>query len=272
MDNNKNNKKDYKKNLLLGISLALLLFSLVGLGFRWRDQYNNEQAVEEARKIARESRESESEDFYQQDAITIGWEREATDEAPKEALPFIQELQEKNPEVVGWIEVAGTEIDYPVVQAEDNEFYLKRDWLGQDNSAGAIFMDYRNDPLGLEERKTHTILYGHHRQDGSMFQNLMNYKDEAYFRENPTFEVTDQYGTHTFEIFSVYVTSIDFYFIETRFPEDEDFEVFLDSIIERRKFDSDVKVSAEDHLLTLSTCTYEYDDARFVVHARRVEE
>ncbi len=264
-------KKNYKKNLLLVISMALLIFSIVGLGFRWRDQYNNEQAINEARQIAQGSEASNMEDTYQQEAINIGRERETLKEEPKEVLPFIQELQQRNPEVVGWIELQGTEIDYPVVQAEDNEFYLKRDWLGQDNSAGAIFMDYRNDPLGFEERKTHTILYGHHRQDGSMFQNLMNYKDEQYFKENPTFEVTDQYGTHTFEIFSVYVTSIDFYFIETRFPEDEDFEEFLEAIIERRKFDTDVKVTAEDHLLTLSTCTYEYDDARFVVHARRVD-
>jgi len=268
-DKPKNNSKiNYKKNLLLGLSIALLVFSLVGMGFRWRDQYNNEKAVSEARQIVSQAREREPEvleEMHQKEDLSI------RKEAPKEVLPFILDLQEKNPDVVGWIELAGTEIDYPIVQAEDNAFYLKKDWLGQDNSAGAIFMDFRNDPEALEERRTHTILYGHHRQDGSMFQNLMNYKDETYFRENPTFEVTDQYGTHTFEIFSVYVTTIDFYFIETRFPKDEDFEGFLDSIIERRKFATDVEVTAEDHLLTLSTCTYEYDDARFVVHARRVE-
>ncbi len=269
----KKSQKNYKKNLLLVISAALLIFSIMGMGFRWRDQYNNEKAVDEARQIASEAREGEPavlEEMHQEEDLDLDIEIEI--EAPKEVLPFIQDLQERNPDVVGWIELEGTEIDYPIVQAEDNDYYLKRDWLGQDNSAGAIFMDFRNDPEGLEERKTHTILYGHHRQDGSMFQNLVNYKEEEYFRENPTFEVTDQYGTHTFEIFSVYITTIDFYFIETRFPEDEDFEGFLDSIIERRKFDTDVEVTAEDHLLTLSTCTYEYDDARFVVHARRVDE
>lgn len=264
----KKENKTLKKNVLLWVSIALLIFSLVGMGFRWRDQYNNERAVQEARQIAAQSREREPEvveEMHQQDDLEI------EKEEPKEVLPFIRDLQERNTDVVGWIELQGTEIDYPIVQADDNEFYLKKDWLGQDNSAGAIFMDYRNDPQALEERKTHTILYGHHRQDGSMFQNLMKYKEEEYFRENPTFEVTDQYGTHTFEIFSFYVTPTDFYFIETRFPGDEDFEDFLDSIIERRKFDTDVEVSAEDHLLTLSTCTYEYDDARFVVHARRVD-
>ncbi len=263
-------KNNYKRNFLLGISIALLIFSMVGMGFRWRDQYNNEKAIEEARQIAADRREAEREITENMDLeVDLSFEKK---EEPKILLPFIEELQEKNADVVGWIELEGTEIDYPIVQAEDNEYYLKRDWLGRDNSAGAIFMDFRNDPEGLEEGKTHTILYGHHRQDGSMFQNLMNYKEEQYFRDNPTFEVTDQYGTHTFEIFAFYVTTIDFYFIETRFPEEEDFERFLDSIIERRKFDSEVTVTAEDHLLTLSTCTYEYDDARFVVHARRVEE
>lgn len=263
-------KNNYKRNFLWGISVALLIFSIVGMGFRWRDQYNNEKAVAEARLIAEEAREAENE-IEENLQVEVDVESEE-DAAPKVLLPFIEELQLKNPDVVGWIKLEETEIDYPIVQAEDNAYYLKRDWLGQDNSAGAIFMDYRNDPEGLEERKSHTILYGHHRQDGSMFQNLMKYKEEAYFQENPTFEVTDQYGTHTFEIFSVYVTNIDFYFIETRFPKDEDFEGFLDSIIERRKFDTEVTVTAEDHLLTLSTCTYEYDDARFVVHARRVDE
>lgn len=265
-----NLKKNYKKNLLLVISIALLIFSIVGLGFRWRDQQNNEKAVDEARKIAEASqtnREDPEPNLHQEEAIDINHKEE-----PKILLPFIEELQQRNPDVVGWITVDGTEIDYPVVQAEDNEYYLKRDWLGADNSAGAIFMDYRNDPEGLRERKSHTILYGHHRQDGSMFQNLMNYKDESYFRENQTFEVTDQYGSHTFEIFSAYVTGTDFYFIETRFPQDEDFETFIDSIEERSMFDTDIEVTAEDHILTLSTCTYEYDDARYVVHARRVDE
>ena len=271
----KKQQRDYKRKLLLGISLALLIFSVVGLGFRWRDQYNNERAVEEAREIARESREMENSpsvyegSLHLEDALNIPGEKP---EEPRQILPFIQDLQQRNPEVVGWIELEGTEIDYPIVQAEDNDYYLKRDWLGESNSAGAIFMDYRNDPEALEERKTHTIIYGHHRQDGSMFQNLVKYKEEEYFRESPTFEVTDQYETHTYEVFSAYVTTTDFYFIETRFPEDEDFEGFLEAITERQMYDTGVTVSAEDHLLTLSTCTYEYDDARFVVHARRVTD
>lgn len=189
---------------------------------------------------------------------------------PPPMFPGMAALQEINSDVVAWITVPDTIIDYPVVQGEDNLQYLDRDWQGNSNRAGAIFMDYRNDPKMLASPGKHTILYGHHMRDGSMFQPLIQFKDPEFIDANPVFYLNDLYEHHLYEIFSVYVTTTDFYYIETNFNSEADFTDFVQEIQDRSIHHYPVTLSESDHILTLSTCTYEYDDARMVIHARRI--
>jgi sortase B len=189
----------------------------------------------------------------------------------KEVTPAIAALQDINPEVVGWIQIAETAIDYPIVQGSDNQYYLDHDWKKEKNRSGAIFMDYRNDPDALTNAETHTILYGHHMRDGSMFKQLVAYKDPAFLKDHPLILIQDQYETHYYEIFSVYVSTTDFYYIETNFATPMDYVMFIKQLQTNSMHPSDQLLTSHDRLLTLSTCTYEYNDARFVVHARHVD-
>jgi sortase B len=178
-------------------------------------------------------------------------------------------LLEVNDETVGWITVPNTSVDYPVMKTVDNDYYLNHDFLRSRSDGGSIFMDFRNSGAGTDR---HTILYGHNMRDGSMFQGLMNYKERSFFDNNRFITFTNLYEEIEWEIFSAYVTDTNFYYIETRFRSNRDFVNFLSKLQEKSMFQQMIELTEEDQVLTLSTCSYEFDDARFVIHARKANE
>jgi sortase B len=183
-------------------------------------------------------------------------------------LPKYRPLLEINEDVVGWIKIPNTSIDYPVLQADDNEYYLNRNIYREKNRAGSIFMDYR---IKLDSKDRHIIIYGHHMRDGTMFKDLIKYKNKDFFYTNNIIQFDTLYEEIKWEVFSVYITGTDFNYIKTHFNTPAEYENFLIAIKNKSLFPTDVELTADDQILTLSTCTYEYNDARFVVHARRVQ-
>jgi len=175
-----------------------------------------------------------------------------------------------NEDVVGRISMDAADIHYLVVQGDDNEYYLRRGYDRKKTRSGAIFLDYRCT-IGPEPLKGHLILYGHNMKKGTMFHNLMKYKDEQFFRENRIFRFDTLYADHEWEIFSAYVTDTSFYYIDTTFRDDAEWLSFLQTIQSKSLFPTDTVLTAGDVVLTLSTCTYEFDDARFAVHARLIK-
>src|SRR5699024_2226118 len=147
------------------------------------------------------------------------------------------------------------------------DYYLHRNWKGEENRAGSIFMDFRNNPR-LDAQ--HFILYGHRMNDGSMFGRLQRYLDEDFFQKNRTFQFETQNEHYTAEIFAVYVTTTDHYYIQTDFEDEQAHASFLQSIQARSHFVTETIVKEQDHLLTLSTCDYTLDPqaGRLVVHAK----
>jgi len=176
-------------------------------------------------------------------------------------------LLEINDEIVGWIRINNTKVDYPVVKGMDNEFYLNSNINKEPFKAGSIFMDFRNEGKGLEP---HTIVYGHHMKDGSMFGDLMKYKERSFLIENRYIQFNTLYEDIKWEIFSAYITDTGFDYLITEFSNKEDYIAFLESITTKSYMNLGTEVSVEDKILTLSTCTYEFKDARFVVHAKKL--
>jgi sortase B len=244
---------------LIIVLLGVFLLSASYLLFQLQSRTAGRAAYEAARMI------------YYEETDHVITEPEENSELQQTVTPALAALREVNPEIIGWIRIPDTNIDYPVVQGDDNLYYLDHSWDRQKSRPGAIFMDYRNNPNGFKNA-SHTILYGHHMRDQSMFHNLILYKDEMFFKENPVILISDLYETHTFEIFSAYVTTTDFYYIETEFPTADEYLQFLELVRNKSHHNREITLSKQDHLLTLSTCTYESNDARFVIHARRVEK
>lgn len=171
-------------------------------------------------------------------------------------------LRVLNSDVVGWIYGPGTRINYPVVQGTDNSFYLTHMFDGKENKCGSIFMDSMNN---IDFSSTNSILHGHHMKNGSMFASLTEYESQAYYDSHPVLWLATPEKSYQVEIFTGFVTEVDSEAWQIEFATKEEYKSWLDRMKERGMFECDVIPETEDRILTLATCSYKYDDARFVV-------
>lgn len=187
-----------------------------------------------------------------------------TEQADDTVWPLVdfEALQAINPDVTGWICIEGTKINYPVVQGPDNSHYLYRLFDGSANSAGSIFMDFRN---GRDLSSRNTILYGHHMKNGLMFNQITKYKDQAFYDQHPTGLLMTPGGNYKIEFVAGYVTNLNDDAWKIEFATDEEFSLWLEDAIAQSTFTGTVEPTPQDRVVTLSTCTYEYNDARYVL-------
>lgn len=174
-------------------------------------------------------------------------------------------LLEKNPEVVGWVQVKGTNINYPFVQHTDNKYYLKKSLDRTYNSAGWVFLDYRNSTTDLDKN---TIIYAHGRVDGTMFGTLKNTLNREWFdnSENHILKISTPFYNYVFEVFSIYHIKTTDDYLYTNFISDEQYMNFIDLITSRSVYKFPTVVGPTDKILTLSTC---YNSAeKMVLHAK----
>lgn len=178
------------------------------------------------------------------------------------------QFQKRYEDMVGWITIDNTKVDYPIMQATNNEFYLTRNYKGEKLRAGSIFLDYRNDP-SLSDR--HSIIYGHDLRNGSMFGQLHRYEEQSFANSNRHFTIEIRNERITLEVFAAYQTTTDFYYIETEFTS-ESYEQFIETIINKSVITYEGNINVNDQIITLSTCVSDnQSNERFVVHAKVVE-
>lgn len=171
-------------------------------------------------------------------------------------------LTQTNPDVAGWLYGSDSVLSYPVVQGEDNSFYLSHLFDGTENSAGCLFIDSRWDA----EQDQNCVIYGHHMKNGTMFASLEKYQDQAYYDEHPTLLWITPEGTWTVELFSAYTTATDSNAWQMHFSSTDEYRAWLNLVQARSCFVSSFAPQEDDQILTLSTCSYAYEDARFVCH------
>ena len=174
-------------------------------------------------------------------------------------------LQEMNPDIVAWIYCQGTVINYPVVQTEDNEYYLNHLFNGERNSSGCLFVDFRN---GSDFSDENTIIYGHNMKNQKMFAPLVHYSDQTYYDAHPVMWLITPEKSYKLEVFSGYVTDPTDQSWQRSFTDRDTFENWLRQTEEKSMFSSNVTVDGADRVVTLSTCTYDFDDARYIVVAK----
>lgn len=241
--------------MLTIICLSVFIFASYRLIDTTLDYYNNRKVIN-----------SVQETFY-----GLGEDDNQNSNEPRSIRAGFDLLQKENDELVGWITMEGTQIDYPILKASNNVDYLKRDFYKKSNIAGSIFMDFRND---VESMGQNTIVYGHRMKDGSMFEQLTKYQDPEFFKGHQTFEFDTLYDSYEAEVFAVYITTTEFDYIQTDFENDVEYEQLLTKIQEESMIETDVEVNADDHILTLSTCDYNLDPnhGRLVVQAKLVKK
>ena len=172
-----------------------------------------------------------------------------------------ERLQEENKDIIAWIYCPDTEINYPIVQSKDNEYYLRRLLDGTWNIAGTLFMDYRN---AADCSDLHTIIYGHNMKNNTMFGSLPKYSKQEYYEEHSVLYLLTPKQNYKVKLIAGYVTPSDSKVYEFEKTKEER-SGLLKTALDNSLFTSGTTVSDEDRLLTPSTCSYEYDNARFVL-------
>lgn len=171
-------------------------------------------------------------------------------------------LKKQNSDVVGWIYGPGTVINYPVVQGDDNAYYLNHMFDGKENKCGSIFMDCLS---AADFSDTNSFIHGHHMKNGSMFASLAGYSRQSYYDSHPVLWLVTPEKSYLVEIFAGFVTDLENDVWQIGFSGEEEYRQWIDKMIAGSAFKSDIKPGTDDKILTLATCSYEYDDARFVV-------
>lgn len=172
-------------------------------------------------------------------------------------------LREVNGEVTAWIDIPGTGLAYPVLQAADNEYYLNRTWMGERSAVGAVFMECR---CAADFSGFHTIVYAHRMRDDSMFGILKYYKDQEFWQEHPDIYLVTDEGVCRYEIFSAQEAGVTGIVYRLDLQENGMEEEFLKDCVENSVIDTGIVPEAGSRILTLSTCTGSGYAARWTVH------
>lgn len=176
-------------------------------------------------------------------------------------------LSASNKDIIGWIYCAGTPINYPVVQAKDNDTYLHAGLDGKYLRSGTIFADYRNGRLGLDRQ---FILYGHSMKNKTMFGSLMGYKKQAYYDAHPVLYYLTPDAEYRIELFAGCVMKVGQIIFQPN-PDDTEYMTYIEQMRRKSTFRSDVSVSVDDPVVVLCTCSYEFDNARYVALGKLVK-
>lgn len=177
-------------------------------------------------------------------------------------------LKRTNPDVVGWLKVNGTNINYPFVQSSDNDYYLTHSFNKSYNGAGWVFLDYRNN--GTNNKNT--IIYAHGRSNKTMFGTLKNVLNNGWLNNtnNYVIKISTETENSLWQIFSVYRIPTTSDYLQTNFNDETEYQNFLDMIKDRSSHNFDTNVASTDNILTLSTC-YNNSD-KMVVHAKLIKK
>lgn len=181
-----------------------------------------------------------------------------------------ESLLKQNNDTVGWIKVENTNINYPIVQADDNDFYLNHSYDKQENEAGWVFADYRNNMRNFNQN---TIIYGHSRLDQTIFGSLRNVTKIKWLenKSNHVIHLSTPTKNTLWQVFSVYKIPAESYYLTTSFANNSDYSTFLNTLASRSIYKFGVSLNTNDRILTLSTCTDTIENGRIVLHAKLIK-
>lgn len=203
---------------------------------------------------------SQTQDVFVEEPETV----EAKDETKTEMAPITVDfsgLLKRNKDVIGWVYCPDTVIHYPVVQGNDNKEYLHTGLNGNSLTSGTIFVDYRNQKIGQD---VNYIVYGHNMMNKTMFGSLVNYKKQSYYDKHPVMYYLTPTMDYRIELVAGCVVKTKEMIYQTQ-PDPMAFYEYLTRMQKRSTFQSGLTVTPKDRIVTLSTCSYEFDNARYVV-------
>ncbi len=246
--------------LMIGLVLLVAGASMLLSDYKKKDKTDRQN--ESLKELATEDGSKETKDVQD--------DKETNTESSGPYVSPIQfdALKAINPDIVGWLKIEGTSIDYPIVQTDNNETYLDTDFEGKKNASGAIFLDYESEP---DFSGRHNILYGHHMKNGSMFKDIIKYKEESFFKEHQTITIYTPEREYHLRPFTVLYTDADGERRRTKFDTEEDFHGYVEKMTKKGLFyqKPDEPINT---LWSFVTCSYELADARTILYAYEVSQ
>ena len=241
-----------KKVLIIIIYIILVFLIVISIKYTLKEFYWKKEAIKETKII---------------DTIEID-EKKVTKESSKKMLQ-VRSLKQENQDIIGFLEIENTNISYPVVQGKDNEFYMTHNYKKEKSKNGAIFLD-KNYDWNIESNNL--LIYGHNLNNGTMFQELLKYENEDYYKEHPIILFTTEDEEKKYEIISVFKSKVynkqddvfKYYFFINRKTEYE-YKNYIENIKKISIYNIENTAKYGEELISLSTCSYHIKDGRFVV-------
>lgn len=190
-----------------------------------------------------------------------------------ERMLKVKKLQKENDDIVGWLEIEDTNINYPVLQGDDNEFYLNRNYKKEKSEKGSIFLDAK---YNWNIPSNNLLIYGHNIINGLMFQDLLKYESQDFYKKHPNIKFTTEKDDKEYEIISVFKSRVYYkaeknvfrYYDFINAKKEEDYMEFVKNAKKTSIYDIEATAKYGDELITLVTCSYHIEDGRFVVIGR----
>lgn len=269
-------KKQRKRNiiffLILLVCISLLIYSGINIYTWFKDSQAIKDEMSEINEVVTITETSETKENEEEIKVVESEEKKSSPYWDYIKMSLIdvdfKELKKVNSDVKGWLQVNGTNINYPFVQTTDNSYYLTHSITKQTNSAGWVFMDYRNSVNSFNKN---TIIYAHARVNQYMFGTLKNTLKKNWLNntDNHVIKISTEKQNTLWQVFSIYHIPTTNDYIQTEFSSNEEFLEFANMLKNRSIHNFDTTVSKDDKILTLSTCYG--NDEKLVVHAKLIK-
>lgn len=252
--------KKSKAKTFINVILLIIIFVCLGIiGKRLYDYRTNSKNKQHIDDIVMQTQEKVRKELGTTDPFEM---KEA------ESIEILNRFKEENSDVVAYIEIPDTYVQYPILKGPDNDFYLRRGLDKEYDIAGSLFVDTMNNGNFNDDN---TVVYGHHLEIDSMFTALDQYRKQDFAETHRTIYLTTEDGLREYQVFAAYGTPSDYDYRTINFGKPEDKIPYF----EKLKNVSEVSLETSnfttmDDIITLSTCQYDYDDQRLAVHAVRV--
>lgn len=281
-------KRKYRRYAMVFLQLVIIIcLILIALEYALSVEHNIQQkGISDMLHNQQQERPDSIPETESGGAIEEAAEAESREEPPTQAedtaapiekpvmLDRFAELYSLNHEMVGWLSIPDTVIDYPVMQCEDNEYYLHHNFYGEEDKYGCLFV---KDIADVDTPGTNFIIYGHNMKDGSMFGILDEYGNKAFYEEHSTLEFDTLYEERTYVVMAVFRSRVyqededvfkyyQFYQADT----EEEFDTFYENVMDNSIYETGVTAAFGDSFLMLSTCAYHEVDGRLVIVAKRI--
>ncbi len=266
------NKSKKIKNIIYIFLIILIIASSLYIIKYYYDVYSKKQESKLLNNI------SIDKNLVAEENISIGDEEGTNNDlnisGTTERMLKLEELQKQNPDIIGWLEIENTDINYPVLQGKDNSYYMTHNYKKEYSSNGSVFLD---KDFSWDKPSDNLLIYGHNMNNNTMFEDLLSYQNESFYKDHPNIRFTTSDEDAIYEIISAFKSRVYYkseqnvfryyYFVNSQ--NEDDYNNFVKNAKKASIYDTGKTANYGDQLMTLSTCSYYTEDGRFAVVAKK---